>query len=114
MKWLPLGLAALACVFFILMMIFLMVSRRRKKKLKSLLNANDEEYSITEMDNQASAINTENEMAAKERRVMEEIHAAQQTRDQELRKGLQEFTEQNPEIVAQLIRTWVRGDDDDS
>ena len=104
MKWLPLGLAALACLFFILMMIFLMVSRRRKKKLKRLLNVDEEENPTTEMDNKASAISTENEMAAKERRVMEEIHAAQQSRDQELRKGLQEFTEQNPEIVAQLIR----------
>lgn len=55
----------------------------------------------------------EEKKTASERKQLEALHAAQQSRENELRKDLQEFSSQNPEIVAQLIRSWLRGDDND-
>ncbi len=34
-----------------------------------------------------------------------------ETRDEALKREIQDFSKNNPEIVAQLIRTWIRGDE---
>jgi flagellar M-ring protein FliF len=36
----------------------------------------------------------------------------QETPEQVIKKQLKEFTTANPEIAAQLIRTWIKGEDD--
>lgn len=36
----------------------------------------------------------------------------QETQEQAIKKQLKEFTTTNPEIAAQLIRTWIKGDDE--
>ena len=33
------------------------------------------------------------------------------SKDEALKKELKDFSSQNPEIAAQLIRTWLRGED---
>lgn len=38
-----------------------------------------------------------------------EVHAE---RSMELRRGVREFAEQNPEIAAQMVKTWLKGDED--
>ena len=30
----------------------------------------------------------------------------------ELRKSVRQFAQNNPEIAAQIIKTWLKGDDD--
>ncbi len=40
-----------------------------------------------------------------------DIHNLKETKEQALKKEIQEFCYSNPEIVAQLIKTWLRGDD---
>jgi flagellar M-ring protein FliF len=40
-----------------------------------------------------------------------DIHNLKETKEQALKKEIQEFCHSNPEIVAQLIKTWLRGDD---
>ena len=42
-----------------------------------------------------------------------DIHNLRETKEQALKKEIQEFCHTNPEIVAQLIKTWLRGDDAD-
>lgn len=42
--------------------------------------------------------------------IQEEIKV-QETPEQVIKKQLKEFTTANPEIAAQLIRTWIKGDD---
>ena len=36
----------------------------------------------------------------------------QSERSIELRHDIRKFAEDNPEIAAQMLRTWLRGDDD--
>ncbi len=43
----------------------------------------------------------------------EEIKKAPESRENALRKEIKEFADNNPLIVAQLIRTWLRGDEED-
>ncbi|MEG1027369.1 MAG: flagellar M-ring protein FliF C-terminal domain-containing protein, partial [Oscillospiraceae bacterium] len=43
----------------------------------------------------------------------DEIKKAPESRENALRKEIKEFADNNPLIVAQLIRTWLRGDEDD-
>ena len=38
----------------------------------------------------------------------------QSERSIELRHDIRKFAEDNPEIAAQMLRTWLRGDDDDA
>lgn len=40
-----------------------------------------------------------------------ELMNAPESKENVLRKEIQEFSTKNPEIVAQLLRTWLRGDD---
>lgn len=42
---------------------------------------------------------------------LEKSRAEQASKEEIIRNKLQEFAEQNPEIAAQLIRTWLRGED---
>lgn len=42
-----------------------------------------------------------------------DIHNIKETKEQALKKEIQDFCSTNPEIVAQLIKTWLRGDDAD-
>ncbi len=42
---------------------------------------------------------------------IEEIRNAQNGKEEELKNDLQEFSSTNPEIAAQLIRSWLKGDD---
>ena len=44
---------------------------------------------------------------------LEKSRAAQATKEEVLRGKLKDFAGQNPEIAAQLIRVWLRGDDFD-
>ena len=48
-----------------------------------------------------------------QKKIIEEQRAKQATKDEEITKEIQEFSSQNPEIAAQLIRTWLKGDDED-
>lgn len=108
-------------VLFILTVVFMMISGSRKKKLKSLLNSQNEEESGTKAGKEAKMnkskaeqpVVPEDDEMARQRKELEALHAAQQTKAQELRKDLQDFSSQNPEIVAQLVRSWMRGDEND-
>ncbi len=33
-------------------------------------------------------------------------------RSMELRRGVREFAEQNPEIAAQMVKTWLKGEEE--
>jgi len=44
---------------------------------------------------------------------LEETRRQHKTKEEQLRQRIQDFSSQNPEIAAQLIRMWLRGDDVD-
>lgn len=83
-------------VLAILSLILTIILKKRKKKKEAELNAANEEAAATEF-------------------TWTDIHdeiKVQETQEQVIKKQLKDFTSANPEIAAQLIRTWVKGDDD--
>ncbi len=43
---------------------------------------------------------------------IQDIRNSKNSQEDQIKEDLQEFSSQNPEIAAQLIRTWLRGEDD--
>jgi len=44
----------------------------------------------------------------------EDLKNVPESKEQVLKKEIKEFSSSNPEIVAQLLRTWLKGDDDNA
>ncbi len=44
----------------------------------------------------------------------EDLKNVPESKEQVLKKEIKEFSSNNPEIVAQLLRTWLKGDDDNA
>lgn len=88
-------LLILVIVFIILM------SRRKKKRLEAALAA-DAALTVPVVIPIGDSPNIE-----------EDIKNTPESREHALRKEIQEFSGKNPQIVAQLIKTWLRGDSDD-
>ncbi|NLJ57608.1 MAG: flagellar M-ring protein FliF [Tissierellia bacterium] len=88
------GGAALVLIALISLIIVLLLNRRKKKKE---LLASQVTMAIPEEEFSWSDI--------------QEGIKVQETQEQAIIKQLKEFTTANPEIAAQLIRTWIKGDD---
>ncbi len=87
------ALAVIAVLAFIISMIL----RKRKKKKELEKAAADSETAVTDDFSWGD--------------IQDEIKI-QETQEQVIKKQLQEFTSANPEIAAQLIRTWLKGEDE--
>lgn len=82
-------------------------------------NGEDLDNAILDADEQESdvddAVKAEIEKASGEKlralKVLEKTRAAQASKEAAVRQKIQDFTSQNPEIAAQLIRTLLRGDE---
>ena len=67
--------------------------------------ANGEDFEFERVENTAPVIdNSEFELASLNDETTE-------TREEALKREIKEFSKNNPEIVAQLIRTWIRGEE---
>ena len=88
----------------IVILTVLFLAKRRKKRAKELEAKllQEEEANPNEV---AEEIPSES---------IEEIRQAAGGKEEKVRQDLQEFSRQNPEIAAQLIRNWLRGEDDDN
>lgn len=86
------ALAVIAVLVFIIFLVF----RKRKKKKDSLKSASAE-----------AAVSNDFSWSD----IQDEIKV-QETPEQVIKKQLKEFTTTNPEIAAQLLRTWLKGEDD--
>ncbi len=90
------ALAVLSVLIFILSLVL-----RKRKKKKEALNA--------------AKSKAEAEAAAAGDFSWQDIQDGiklQETQEQAIKKQLKEFTTTNPEIAAQLIRTWIKGDEE--
>lgn len=85
-------------VIAILIFILSIVIRRKNKKKKGQANNIDLSESKDARDSSWKDIHDEIKL--------------QDTKEQVIKKQLKEFTSSNPEIAAQLIRTWIKGDED--
>lgn len=129
------GGAALGAIILIIIIAAAIVSSRRKKKRQELLGLQTEGSEVPEDfynlkdgepqdgDEEVDANNPltaqksqaeEEKLRAKEAlQELERARVAQASKEEALREEIQDFSEQNPEIAAQLIRTWLRGEDFD-
>lgn len=96
-QWILIG--ALAGVFLLLLIIILAVRRRRKKKalMADMGDSQEDVPILPEL--------SEEQEDERER----EILVPEEDRGAELRESVRDFAEQNPEISAQLLKTWLNG-----
>lgn len=93
-------IAALAGVLLLILIIVLAVRHRRKK------NALMEGTEISQEDVPELPVMGElSEAIEKEQAILE----PEEDRGAELRQSVRDFAEQNPEISAQLLKTWLNG-----
>lgn len=86
--------AAVIATLLSLVIILFLASKKHKKRLLELQENNDVEEpidTIEEID-------------------FEDLHNIKETKEQALKKEIQDFCSTNPEIVAQLVKTWLKGD----
>ena len=100
--WIAAGVGLL--LFIILLVVILLLRRRKRKKQEEA-----ERLEQQEMDALLSAAGLDEPNAESGADVME----LQTERSMELRKDIRQFVTENPEVAAQMIRSWLRGDNDD-
>lgn len=94
-------LIAVGVGLILLLIIIVLIARRRKKK-KALLALSEE--SQEDVPQVAAA-----EPEGPEEEGSSEILQPEDDKGAELRKNVRDFAEQNPEISAQLLKTWLNG-----
>ena len=95
-KWAIYAIAG-AAGLLLMLVILLLIIRHRRKKAKAALE---------ELEQQAALAAAER--AERERR--ESLLDIQNEKSMELKQDIRKFTEENPEIAAQMIRIWLKGD----
>ena len=100
--------AAGGLLLFVLLLVLILVLRSKKKKQRAEEEAQRQaELDVAEF--LTAAADSQMANAASGADVMN----IQSERSIELRHDIRKFAEDNPEIAAQMLRTWLRGDDDD-
>ena len=87
-----------AAVLLLIIIIVIIILKKKAKKRRQL----EEEAAA-----QAAA-----EQAAQDWELPQDEIEIKETKEAALKKQISEFASANPEIAAQLIRTWIKGEDD--
>ena len=96
-RWAIYVAAGLAGLLLALVVLLLVLRRRRKKAAQALL-----EQEAAEAAALAAADSAE--------QPIENVLDIQNEKSMELKQDIRKFTEENPEIAAQMIRTWLKGE----
>ena len=115
---LVLGGAALLTLLIVIVIAVIVARRRKKKSISQLAELEaqenpEEETSLKSRLAEAAPGTPEEEAKAVELKAIEDARAEKASKEEALTKEIQDFSAQNPEIAAQLIRSWLRGDDKD-
>ncbi len=106
-RWLLIGIIA-AAVLLLLLLLLAFLLRRRKKKAKEQALADVQLTETLVVPSLNAAQETEDEKASRE------LLRIQNEKSMELKDNIRKFAEDNPEISAQLIKTWLRGGEDNA
>ena len=110
-------LIGLVLLIILLVVIILLAKRHKKKKMAAAALAEEEAQ-------QAALAEAEEERQAAEAALAEamgmpqtelvgaDVMSLQTEKSMELRQDIRQFVEENPEVAAQLLKTWLRGGDD--
>ena len=93
-------------LFLILLVVIILLSRRRRKKRLAQQQALEEEMLAAEAAAQAAAI-----IAAAPPTGGADSMEVNTEKSMELRKTVRQFAQNNPEIAAQMVKAWLKGDD---
>lgn len=119
--WVVLAAGAGLLLFLILLLIIIFAARSHKKKKLAAAALAEEEARLAE---QAALEESEAERRAAEAALAEamgmpqtelvgaDVMSLQTEKSMELRQDIRQFVEENPEVAAQLLKTWLRGGDD--
>lgn len=107
-NYLIIGGAALLLLLIVLAIVIIVVKKRKKRAKMLAENLGLEAEPGPE--GLQSPEETANEQIPTES--IEEIRSHTNGKEEHVKNDLQEFSSKNPEIAAQLIRNWLRGDDD--
>ena len=105
--WMLYAAIAGLALFLVLLILILLVLRRRKKKKLAQQKALEEEALAAEAEAVAAAA-----AAAVPPAGGADIMEVNTEKSMELRKMVRQFAQNNPEIAAQMVKAWLRGDDD--
>ena len=84
----------------LLLIVLLVIRSKRRKKAEELLLAQ-----------QAEELAAQEALAAEEsKEQIDNVLEIKNEKSMELKQEIRKFTEENPEIAAQMIRTWLRGE----
>lgn len=90
-----------AAIFLVIIIVILVIRRRRRKKAEEA-----ELIAAESMEDSYAALQEEKEI---EERLNREMEAMKNDKGMELKKNIRDFAEQNPEISAQLLKSWLNG-----
>lgn len=112
--WVALAaLAGLLLFFIVLLIVVIAVSRGRRRK-RALAEAEAEASQLSEAELQQQM--AQEMLAAMGVPQLESVGAdvmsLQSEKSMELRQDIRQFAEENPEVAAQLLRSWLRGGED--
>ncbi len=112
-RWAIFALIAGIALFLLLLLIILLVAGRRRKKKKQAeeaIEAQREQLAqmLAAQEGETTGIIAPENGEQQGADIMD-IHTE---RSMELRKEVRQFAENNPEIAAQMIKSWIRGGED--
>lgn len=105
--WAVYGLAGGLLLFIILLVIILVLVNKRNKKRRELA----EQQAAAEAALLQSIMPATGEEAEPETGA--DVMSLKTEKSMELRQNIRQFAEENPEIAAQLVKSWLKGDDKD-
>ena len=108
-NYLIIGGAALLLLLIIIAVVIIILKKRKKRALMLAENLGLEGQP-GETEGAEDKETAENAQIPTES--IEEIRSHTNEKEEHVKNDLQEFSSKNPEIAAQLIRNWLRGDDD--
>ncbi len=95
-------------LFIVLLVLILMLRRRSKKKKQAQLEALEAEQRAAE---EAAAAAAAAEILAAAPTGGADIMEVNTEKSMELRKSVRQFAQNNPEIAAQMVKAWLKGED---
>ena len=105
--WMVYAAAGGLLLFIFLLVLILVLRKKKKKKIAEEEAQKQAEFDMAEFLKAAADSQMANANVAGA-----DVMNIQSERSIELRHDIRKFAEDNPEIAAQMLRTWLRGDDD--
>lgn len=93
-------------LFLVLLLVIILLMRRNRKKKLARQKALEEEMALAAAEAEAAAV-----IAAAPPTGGADIMEVNTEKSMELRKTVRQFAQNNPEIAAQMVKAWLKGDE---